>query len=573
MSLYYEAAAILANADNTGGSLKSRIYGKKGLKSSPAHLYALISETTKWSAVLKEVVEKSGILKEERKLTPLLALLLSHDLLLAKGGVAAPKDHVLKQAILRHKARLSAEFTKARLKAGFHTAEAFREHINAGSSISNASGEHDGDQTTEPEHPRWIRINTIKTTLETELRTTFADYQQMDSLASVMRAPSTSRRLRLDAHIPDLIALPPRADLSKHRAYLNGNIIFQDKASCFPAYLLSPSVDDCDVIDACAAPGNKTTHLAAVITASAASQEAQPSSHRRILAFERDKRRAITLAKMITLAGADSLVTVKGGKDFLTVDPSAHDYCSVGALLLDPSCSGSGIVGRDDGPTLHLPSTAAANPCTAPSSRPKKRKRKAPPVPKAADETPAPFSTTDAEVEENPLFGSSENTKARLESLSSFQLKLLKHAMSFPAARKISYSTCSIHAEENEHVVLSALQHSAAVGLGWRILRREEQVDGMRRWPVRGDVQAVEALPGGKWSGELAETVREACIRCEKGTGEGTMGFFVAGFVRDGEGGPPAVREAANGDQGAAGGTSNVEGEDEEEWEGFSDGG
>lgn len=75
MSLYYEAAAILANAENIGGSLKSRIYGKKNLKSSPAHLYALISETTKWSAVLKEVVEKSGILKEERKVSQTRAML------------------------------------------------------------------------------------------------------------------------------------------------------------------------------------------------------------------------------------------------------------------------------------------------------------------------------------------------------------------------------------------------------------------------------------------------------------------------------------------------------------------
>lgn len=72
MSLYYEAAAILANPDNAGGSVKSRIYGKKTLKSSPAHLYALISEATKWSVVLKEVVEKSGILKEEKKVDGLL---------------------------------------------------------------------------------------------------------------------------------------------------------------------------------------------------------------------------------------------------------------------------------------------------------------------------------------------------------------------------------------------------------------------------------------------------------------------------------------------------------------------
>lgn len=67
MSLYYEAATILENADNVGGSLTSRIYGKKGLKSKPTAIYALVTEATKWSAVLKDVVENSGILKLEKK--------------------------------------------------------------------------------------------------------------------------------------------------------------------------------------------------------------------------------------------------------------------------------------------------------------------------------------------------------------------------------------------------------------------------------------------------------------------------------------------------------------------------
>ena len=67
MSLYHEAAALLANSENTGGSLKSRTYAKKDLKNSPAQIYALVSETTKWSPVLKQVVEKSEILKYEKK--------------------------------------------------------------------------------------------------------------------------------------------------------------------------------------------------------------------------------------------------------------------------------------------------------------------------------------------------------------------------------------------------------------------------------------------------------------------------------------------------------------------------
>jgi putative methyltransferase len=67
MSLYYEAAAILANTDKAGGSLKSRIYTKKDLKSTPGQIFALIAEASKWSIVLKDVIEKCGLLSEERK--------------------------------------------------------------------------------------------------------------------------------------------------------------------------------------------------------------------------------------------------------------------------------------------------------------------------------------------------------------------------------------------------------------------------------------------------------------------------------------------------------------------------
>lgn len=46
----------------------------------------------------------------------------------------------------------------------------------------------------------------------------------------------------------------------------SGKIILQDKASCFPAIALSPpDEEDVQVIDATAAPGNKTTLLSALM--------------------------------------------------------------------------------------------------------------------------------------------------------------------------------------------------------------------------------------------------------------------------------------------------------------------
>jgi 25S rRNA (cytosine2278-C5)-methyltransferase len=48
--------------------------------------------------------------------SPNLALVLVHDLLLAKGIQAG--DGPIKQAILRHKARLNGEFQKLKIKRG-----------------------------------------------------------------------------------------------------------------------------------------------------------------------------------------------------------------------------------------------------------------------------------------------------------------------------------------------------------------------------------------------------------------------------------------------------------------------
>jgi len=76
MSLYYEAAAVLANPDKAGGSLKSRIYKQNDLKSSPAQLVALITEASKWSVVLKDVIEKSGLLVEEKKVLAVIFLFI-----------------------------------------------------------------------------------------------------------------------------------------------------------------------------------------------------------------------------------------------------------------------------------------------------------------------------------------------------------------------------------------------------------------------------------------------------------------------------------------------------------------
>ncbi|TGO67394.1 hypothetical protein BOTNAR_0043g00260 [Botryotinia narcissicola] len=517
MSLYYEAAEVLAAPTNQGGSLRSRIFSKKDLKSQPAQIYALAIETCKWSPVLKDVIENADLLRLERKLTPTLSLLLVHDLLLAKRGIALPATHGLRASIERHKGRLQAELTKARLRRKMSTMEALKAYVE--------TGQENATDTSEAPYPRWIRINTLKTTLEDQLESTFAGFERAATIDTVRHRGS--KRLYIDVHIPNLIAISPNIDLSKSVAYKSGEIIFQDKASCFPAYLLDPLAEDGDIIDSCSAPGNKTTHIAAILV----DRLPEPDESTQVIhAFEKNKGRAETLEKMVNLAGSNTFTTLHAGYDFLKTDPNSGTYKNVGALLLDPSCSGSGIVGRDDMPELHLPGIKEI---VAKPSRNKKKPKKAPePVETSKKETnkkrkrEEDGDALEVMVDDDGVVtavDSDAELKARLTALAEFQLELLLHAFKYPAAQKITYSTCSIHAEENEYVVQKALASDIAKEKGWKILRRDNQIRGMREWPVRGSIEACDG----------DEVVAEGCIRANKGDEHATMGFFLAGFVRD----------------------------------------
>lgn len=465
---------------------------------------------------------------------------------------------------------MSAEFTKSRIRHKFPTLEAFREAINAGDLESD-----DGDEGEKIRHPRWVRVNTIKSSLPAQLATTFKAYTPVSSIGEILRAKGSAKIYFEDPNIPNLLALPSRIDLSKTPAYTKGEIIFQDKASCFPAYLLDLQGSDGDVIDGCAAPGNKTTHAAAVVSSQ------NPGDERRVIAFERDKGRTEILKKMVKLAGGDGLITVKGASDFIAAKPNSPDYENVGAILLDPSCSGTGIVGRDDAIKLHLPSAApdAGKPQPG-SGKNKKRKR----IADKKEETEVAKEVTldldETTQEEVPLDAADKLTE-RLTALSTFQLHILTHAMRFPSARKITYSTCSIHFEENEGVVFQALATSVAKERGWRVLRRAEQVEGLRKWDRRGQWEEGK-LGGGVVEERNKEDVLEGCIRCDKGTQEGTMGFFVAAFVREGENAeysesserrePGKVEDEMEVDvRQPAAPTTEQDGDDEEEWDGFSD--
>lgn len=86
---------------------------------------------------------------------------------------------------------------------------------------------------------------------------------------------------------------------------------------------------------ACAAPGNKTTHIAALI---------EPHGGQ-VFAFDMNKKRANEMKKRIKNVAPKVIVT---HADFLKIDPTDARYKNVCGIIVDPSCSGSGMVKREE---------------------------------------------------------------------------------------------------------------------------------------------------------------------------------------------------------------------------------
>jgi len=214
-----------------------------------------------------------------------------------------------------------------------------------------------------------------------------------------------------------------------------------------------PCEEGAVVIDATAAPGNKTSHLSALMR-----------NKGKIYAFERDKKRFSTLQQMLRKAECCNVETIN--QDFLAVDPKDPRFSSVTHILVDPSCSGSGIINRLD----HLLDTEPA-----------------------------------------------EENEGRLQRLAAFQSVMLRHAMTFPNVIRIVYSTCSIHAIENEHVVQTALDSKEAKGGKFTLAPQNEVLP---TWQRRG-------LADHLYDSSNAASL----IRCLSGE-DHTNGFFVACFVK-----------------------------------------
>ena len=112
--------------------------------------------------------------------------------------------------------------------------------------------------------------------------------------------------------------------------YTNGEIYMQSLSSMLPPIILEPK-EDTDILDMAAAPGGKTTQIAALTNNKA-----------HITACEKNKIRAERLKYNIDKQGASCVFIMQ--KDARFID----DFFSFDQILLDAPCSGSGSLDFND---------------------------------------------------------------------------------------------------------------------------------------------------------------------------------------------------------------------------------
>jgi len=367
-----EAAAVLRRVlrgDATrraAGSIKSLVYSPT-VRNKRA-TFALVCQTLKYLPILKEVLASSEILSSKWKKQEELVYVTTYDILFGQGIAVSGS---VEQLIMLQKDSLRTTLDKVCARKRVRCVEDL---------LSNKSA-------VKPK-PRFLRVNTLKVTTE-----------------SVIEELNKMHMVDKDEMVPDMLVLPPGTDLHNHPLVTDGKVFLQGRASCMVAVALCPK-PGWKVIDACAAPGNKTVHLAALMNGEGS-----------IIACELNKERAKTLQHTVRRSGANNIRIVNG--DFLEVDRNDPSYAEVHAILLDPSCSGSGI------------STERLDYLLPSHSR---------------------DSQDDA------------GTSSRVMKLSAFQKKALSHALSFPSVERVVYSTCSIHQAENEDVINSVLPLATSLG-------------------------------------------------------------------------------------------------------------
>ena len=162
-----------------------------------------------------------------------------------------------------------------------------------------------------------LRVNTIKSSLEKVKA-------ELDRFGIAYQTVAWSKEALI-------LEKANEKDLRELEMYKNGEIYLQSLSSMLPAIVLNPKANT-DILDMTAAPGGKTTQLAAMT---------QNQAH--ITACEMNHIRAERLQYNLEKQGASSVYLME--MDSRKLD----DFFAFDAVLLDSPCSGSGTLnGKDE---------------------------------------------------------------------------------------------------------------------------------------------------------------------------------------------------------------------------------
>jgi 16S rRNA (cytosine967-C5)-methyltransferase len=140
-------------------------------------------------------------------------------------------------------------------------------------------------------------------------------------------AAELALRTHGDPDIPEALVLEEPFDVHGSPQWQAGALIAQSRAAMHVARLLDPRPGE-RVLDLCAAPGGKSTHLAALM-----------EDRGEVLAVERDRRRAGALART-----AQRLGTAAVRVEIADAARPRPEGAVFDRVLVDPPCSGLGVL-------------------------------------------------------------------------------------------------------------------------------------------------------------------------------------------------------------------------------------
>ncbi|KAJ5079332.1 28s rRNA (cytosine-c(5))-methyltransferase-related [Anaeramoeba ignava] len=393
--IYSKSAFVLSQVFAKKGTVKGLSLNLPNVPSDrKKQIFAIVTETLKNKTIIDEIINSVGIFKSKgkqfRKKYPMILILIYEFLIGNEKSKNNQKNNSKKRRIRKFKfsekdplhkhlfsfrTQIVSQFARLKIKEN-----------------SKSSGETKSNQELESIF-RYARINILKCNKEDAIQHFISEnFHFIENIEKEKPFGDDNKGFYLDFDVPNLFVFASGTDLHQDTFVINGSIILQDKASCFPALALNPSVSD-DVIDACAAPGNKTFQIYELM-------KQFPNNSGKLFAFDLDFQRTELLRKRLNVFGAKNVIAQN--EDFLKVNPNDPLFSSVKKILVDPSCSGTGIIANQN------------------------------------------------------IFESAN--EERIKSLASFQKKILLHALSFKNVERVVYSTCSITIEENEGVVDSVLK-------------------------------------------------------------------------------------------------------------------